>query len=166
MRADWEESRSRSREEPPQFLAGWKDIANYLGKGVRSVQRYEHELGLPVRRPAGKPRGSVVATKAEIDAWVAASPIREAFYLPRTPSKSAETIWASIQQGKEEMQRLREQMQALRADLRSTVTMLHTSVQGLRGKVRAVGSPIDEYVSNVDEAFDLLSIDMGGRKAS
>lgn len=75
---------SPKKMEEPQFLSGWKDIANYLGKGVRTVERYERELGLPVRRPAGKPRGSVVATKAEIDAWVAASPIREAFHLARS----------------------------------------------------------------------------------
>jgi hypothetical protein len=43
------------------ILKGWKDIAKYLGCGVRTVQRWE-KLGLPVRRPAhrvasfGKPR--------------------------------------------------------------------------------------------------------------
>jgi hypothetical protein len=52
------------------IFSGWKDIANYLGKGVRTVQRYEGEFGLPVRRPAGKHRGSVLATKAELDEWV------------------------------------------------------------------------------------------------
>jgi len=67
--------------ERSQFLSGWKEIANYLGKGVRTVQRYERQLGLPVRRPAGKPSGSVVATRAELDGWVKASPIREAFRL-------------------------------------------------------------------------------------
>lgn len=36
---------------PPQFLTGWKEIANYLGKGVRAVQRYERKFGLPVRAP-------------------------------------------------------------------------------------------------------------------
>src|SRR5262249_12461236 len=69
------------KSEPPQFLSGWKEIANYLGKGVRTVQRYELQMQLPVRRPAGKPWGSVVATKAELDAWVNASPIREVFRL-------------------------------------------------------------------------------------
>src|SRR5436309_1682014 len=52
------------------MVTGWKDIANYLQKGVRTVQRYERELGLPVRRPAGKATGSVMATKSELDAWV------------------------------------------------------------------------------------------------
>jgi len=50
--------------EPPQILSGWKEIANYLGKGVRTVQRYERYMGLPVRRPAGKPSGSVFEPRA------------------------------------------------------------------------------------------------------
>ena len=63
------------------ILSGWKEIANYLGKGVRTVQRYEGELRLPVRRPAGRARGSVLATKLELDAWVTACPIRKEFQL-------------------------------------------------------------------------------------
>ena len=42
----------------PHFLNGWKEIANYLGKGVRTVQRYERTLALPVRRPSGRSGGS------------------------------------------------------------------------------------------------------------
>jgi hypothetical protein len=159
------------KTEPPQFLSGWKEIANYLGKGVRTVQRYERELRLPVRRPAGQPRGSVIATKAEIDAWVAASPIREAFYLPRMASNTAETTWASIENGAAEMQRLRDQMRSLRAELRSTIALMHTSVQGLHGKLRVPGPSVDERVSSLNDSsekdfFDLLSIDMSKRKAS
>jgi hypothetical protein len=49
-------------------LSGWKDIAIHLAKGVRTVQRYERELGLPIHRPSGKARASVIATKVELDA--------------------------------------------------------------------------------------------------
>ena len=55
-------------------IGGWTEIANYLGKAVRTVQRYERELGLPVRRPSGKPSGLVITTKAELNAWVGDSP--------------------------------------------------------------------------------------------
>ncbi len=51
-------------------FSGWKDIANYMGKGVRTVQRYERDFGLPVRRPAGKCGGPVLATRTELDAWM------------------------------------------------------------------------------------------------
>jgi len=59
-----------------EIFGGWKQIANDLGKGVRSVQRYEREIGLPVHRPAGKAGGAVIATKTELDAWVTRGPTR------------------------------------------------------------------------------------------
>jgi hypothetical protein len=59
-----------------EIFSGWKEIASYLRKGVRTVQRYERDLRLPIHRPAGESAGSVIATKAELDSWVAASPVR------------------------------------------------------------------------------------------
>lgn len=59
-------------DKSERILSGWKDIANYLHKGVRTVQRYEQELKLPVRRPAAKSGGSVLAMTNELDAWVRA----------------------------------------------------------------------------------------------
>lgn len=53
--------------EPP--LNGWKEIAAYLGKSVRSVQRWESTLGLPVHR-IRTPDGQIVyGDRGEIDAW-------------------------------------------------------------------------------------------------
>jgi hypothetical protein len=76
-------SRSRfpKREEPGRLvrsgiLSGWKNIANYLGKSVRTVQRYERELALPVRRPTYKKQGSVVARKSELNSWAESHQLR------------------------------------------------------------------------------------------
>ena len=52
-------------------LTSWKEIAQHLGKGVRTVQRWEHE-GLPVRRPKAGQKGRVLAFPEEIDRWVRA----------------------------------------------------------------------------------------------
>jgi len=124
------------KTEPPQFLSGWKEIANYLGKGVRTVQRYERQLGLPVRRPAGKPWGSVVATKAELDGWVSASPIREVFRLSRVNVEDDYTASADkIQQGLKKMMQLRDQMLVLREEVRNSVQMLRNSVHELQGEL-------------------------------
>lgn len=59
-----------------QILSGWKEIADYLRKGVRTVQRYEHALSLPIHRPAGKPSGTVTAIKTELDRWVKHDPVQ------------------------------------------------------------------------------------------
>jgi hypothetical protein len=58
-----------------EFLNSWKEIANYMGMGVRTVQRYEELYGLPVRRISGSRVGNrrpVISTRSEIDAWFAA----------------------------------------------------------------------------------------------
>lgn len=57
--------------QPPALLTSWKEIAMYLGKGVRTVQRWEQQFGLPVRRPNEKVKGIVHATTDELDAWLA-----------------------------------------------------------------------------------------------
>lgn len=124
-----------NKADPAQFMSGWKDIARYLDKGVRTVQRYEREFGLPVRRPAGKPRGSVVATKAEIEAWVNASPIRETYRLSPRPMEISVASLAQIQAGINEMMRLRDQMAQLRSEVRASVRVLRESVGDLEQQV-------------------------------
>lgn len=55
----------------PAVLSCWKDIAKYLGKGVRTVQRWEREFELPVLRPKGAHRKSAVtAHPRDLDAWL------------------------------------------------------------------------------------------------
>lgn len=52
-------------------FTSWKEIASYLGKGVRTVQRWEAQFGLPVQRPNAHAKGIVRATKEELDRWIA-----------------------------------------------------------------------------------------------
>jgi hypothetical protein len=54
----------------PGRLDGWKDIASYLGRGVRTAQRWERELGLPVRRLGTGGAEVVYAFREELDAWL------------------------------------------------------------------------------------------------
>ena len=57
------------KREPEAPLNGWKEIAAYLGKSVRSVQRWETTLGLPVHR-IKTPDGQIVySERKEIDDW-------------------------------------------------------------------------------------------------
>lgn len=50
-------------------LDGWKEIAGYIGRSVRTTQRWEQESALPVRRilMGGKPQ--VFAYAKELDRW-------------------------------------------------------------------------------------------------
>jgi hypothetical protein len=58
--------------EESAVLSSWKDIAKYMGKGVRTVQRWEHHLGLPIRRPNGAShKSAVLLDRSELDTWLA-----------------------------------------------------------------------------------------------
>lgn len=53
-----------------QILNGWKEISDHLERGVRTAQRWESSLSMPVHRPALKNRSAVVAFSDELDSWL------------------------------------------------------------------------------------------------
>ncbi|MBI1789405.1 MAG: PD40 domain-containing protein [Acidobacteria bacterium] len=61
---------------PAERLDSWKEIARYLNRDIRTVQRWEETAGLPVYRKAqGRLKGSpVYAYRSELDAWLRQSP--------------------------------------------------------------------------------------------
>jgi hypothetical protein len=48
-----------------------------VGRGVRTIQRYEVELGFPIHRLTDSQRSAVLAFSDEIDQWLANSPTRQ-----------------------------------------------------------------------------------------
>ena len=91
-----------SPDQATGLLNSWKEISDYLGRGVRTVQRWEHDFGLPVRRPGGKMRGSVIALRADLDSWLGHRVYRE----PESPVCP-------------KCEKLRQEVQSLQARLRS-----------------------------------------------
>lgn len=51
-------------------LDSWKEIAAFLKRDVRTVQRWEASQGLPVRRRTSRKTGSVYAFEHEIEKWL------------------------------------------------------------------------------------------------
>jgi len=51
-------------------LDSWKEIADYLKREVRSVQRWELERGLPIHRLPGRGRAVIFAYTGELDGWM------------------------------------------------------------------------------------------------
>jgi hypothetical protein len=82
-----------------QILNGWKEISNYIERGVRTAQRWEALLGMPVYRPALKDRSAVVAFSDELDSWISRT----------TP----DTRNANDKMSKEVLARVRENVSAL-----------------------------------------------------
>jgi DNA-binding beta-propeller fold protein YncE len=85
---------------PEDRLESWKEIAAYLKRDVRTVQRWEADESLPVHRHQHKKRGSVYAHRHELDDWRASR--TEDFFVepvsstPHTPSPSPFTRTWSV----------------------------------------------------------------------
>jgi len=90
----------------PHLLSSWKEIGQYLGEGVRTVQRWELEFGLPVRRPVGHSRHAVLAVPAELDAW--------ALTRTRGPGAAAAlSLHKELAETREEIDELRRRMESI-----------------------------------------------------
>jgi adenylate cyclase len=74
-------------------LESWKEIAAYLNRGTRTVQRWEAEEGLPVHRLRHDQGSTVHAYKAELDAWWAS---RQATLEDKPPAAKPKESEASV----------------------------------------------------------------------
>ena len=57
------------KQEPGNRLDSWKEIATYLKRDVRTVQRWEKMERLPVHRKLHDKLATVFAYESELDAW-------------------------------------------------------------------------------------------------
>ena len=80
-----------------KILNSWKEIANYLGRGVRTVQRWEAHLELPVHRPSGREHSAVLAFSNELDQWLDSRPMRQNISAEAAPLSAAGASAAEVQ---------------------------------------------------------------------
>lgn len=79
-------------------LESWKEIAAYLHRTVRTVQRWERDEGLPIHRHEHEQRDSVHALTAELDDWLSARrrPLKNgAVVATAAPSKARRWVWVA-----------------------------------------------------------------------
>jgi len=114
-------------------LNSWKEIASYLGRGVRTVQRYEDELRLPVLRVPGKSHGSVLAYKADLDSWLHNTSVRSS-----DPSRKVcnAPIISELHKSMSEHVNLRRESHSLRAAHNRSVLQLRTSLDRIMEQLR------------------------------
>jgi hypothetical protein len=60
---------------PIGTLYTWKEISEYAGRGIRTLQRWEHEFGFPVQRPDPRNKSAVISSRREIDEWFRTRPL-------------------------------------------------------------------------------------------
>lgn len=118
-----------------QILTGWKEIAQYMGKGVPTVQRWEEEFGLPVRRPQGSDHKAVLARSSDLDAWLAlrcsTRTNRKGEAYPKIVSVMVRTQLAT---DLETSRMLREQCRASCSEMRTALGSLREQFAAMRNK--------------------------------
>lgn len=109
-----------AHESAFRLLNSWKEIATYLGRGIRTVQRWE-KMGLPVRRIGTGHRSPVVADARDLDRWLQTAH-RHGFQ----PEEAAEPI-LNLHHSVERSRRLQEELLVLRdSQLRSVARLAET----------------------------------------
>jgi hypothetical protein len=147
-----------------EVFSGWKDIANYLGKAVRTVERYERTLKLPIRRPAGKYRGSVIAIRTELDLWVLSASMREPAEMLKAPLRVAgyEGV-ENLQKAVAQMQTVCSEARQMRAELRLLrVTFTH-QMQLVRAAL-ALNVAEESNVTSIDSVTSIRKPPLAVRK--
>jgi hypothetical protein len=110
-------------------LTSWKEIAGYMGKGVRTVQRWEQQFGLPVRRPLGSDRKAVLARPRDLDAWVAT---RCGTRIVDTNTRAEiENLHARLRLQIETAQNLCRQSRLHRSELRAAIAELRQEISAM-----------------------------------
>lgn len=139
----------RRENNQNEILSGWKEIAAYLGRGVRTVQRYEHQLGLPTRRISGHRSGSVLATKSDLDSWVNSRPIVQSSDTQQTAQVH---LGSALENSLRERSRLHSEMMTLREELkeevrkiRENILQLRKELQEMRERQDAIGKAVARY---------------------
>lgn len=103
-------------------LNSWKEIASFLNRGVRTVQRWERELQLPVHRIGKGNRSPVFAYTSEVKLWLYANRSKlaaeeqvfekgSAEKVVQTPTETRMKAWVRCRQLTEELTRLMQQHQ-------------------------------------------------------
>ena len=94
------ESPPGSAPSPPeQRLDSWKEIAAFLHRDVRTVQRWEKQAGLPVHRHAESRLRTAYAYRSELEAWWRTQrTVGEASPEPSTrgPIRSSGVVWGVL----------------------------------------------------------------------
>ncbi len=134
-----------------QILNGWKQISDHIERGVRTAQRWEALLGMPVHRPALKDGSVVVAFSDELERWLCRTPLdtREKCVAIHDEEESNESLLrvlekmsTLVRQSRELIRRMRvsqQQLQRPRTIHRKRIAS-RTRVRTASGRTRGIGS--------------------------
>jgi hypothetical protein len=149
--------------DPPKLLTSWKEIACYLGKGVRTVQRWEQCFGLPVRRPTSAPRNIVSAIPQELDAWLSAnwmqSSTKSTLPAQHDPLRPQE-IRSAVQAHRELLHTTRQLMDGLRTSIQAVAQQCALALESTGESGNSVASGSIRQISDTFQIIQHRSMDI------
>jgi hypothetical protein len=147
--------------EGSTVLSSWKDIARYLGKGVRTVQRWERHLGLPVRRPNGAlQKSAVVLYRGDVDVWLATRFSARA--MQKNEAQTIQSTRTTLREGILAARELRAANRELSKEIRQTIRTLRERCEHLNlqrpedFRLAENASPAESLVPELKTIPDLL----------
>jgi len=130
----------------------WKEIASYINRGVRTVQRWEAELGMPVRRPRGRGRSAVLAVRSELDRWIQACPLEAREKMSQSVTElSVNPAIEQLRTSTLQLHQIRSQMHDSREQLFVALSELSASVQKMA--IMAVGGHLGDMLGQSPSKF-------------
>lgn len=125
-------------------LNSWKEVSVYIGRGIRTVQRWEKDFGLPVRRPGGHLRGSVIGLKSEIDHWLGSRSARDARAASSGDSRSdtaAHNDYQQLQGDADALLRERDRLTKRVEELQATIRQLESALERTKAEGDSTPTP-------------------------
>jgi hypothetical protein len=123
-----------------RILNGWKEISKHIERGVRTAQRWEALLGMPVHRPALKDRSAVVAFTDELDHWIS----RSALDTPDANGEGRKESVARLHENMSSLARhtseLASQTKALQEKMKRSLA-IHRNRSASRMRIRHASAP-------------------------
>lgn len=107
------------------ILTGWKEIAGYLKRTPRTVQRWAREARMPVRHVLDRRRSPVIAIKHEIDEWLQSRNVGTVNH----SSVIASSLRSDLEASMRLQQQLVQKMTQARRDLSSSRAVLQQTVR-------------------------------------
>ncbi len=132
----------------PVVLTSWKEIAQQLGKAVRTAQRWEQRFGLPIRRPLGCGlKSAVLASPKELEDWLKSSSGRCTRHERLSKAGALLDLLRSVDDAIRRSNSLRQTRRRLMNQIREQVTSLRSYCADLEGRCARVAD-LDQTSKN------------------
>lgn len=115
------------------MLSSWKEIAQFFGKGVRTVQRWEKTLDLPIHRPPGAPSNVVLAKESDLEEWMNRGMISAQNRLNASVENAFDAIERALHELPRDVQQRKERISLIRERIDQLKQLLDDADRGSDG---------------------------------